>query len=53
MNPFSDVSSTDWFYNVVMVGYKLSIIEGYDYGPEKPVTRAEFTKMFVETLLNN
>lgn len=56
LNPFSDVNATDWFYNVVMVGYKLSIVEGYDdgtFGPNKPVTRAEFTKMFVETLLNN
>lgn len=56
INPFSDVSMTDWFYNYVMVGYKLSIIQGYEdgtFGPGRNITRAEFTKIFVETLLNN
>lgn len=56
LNPFSDVSIEDWFYNVVMVSYKLGIVEGYGDGtfmPDNDITRAEFTKVFVETLLNN
>jgi len=56
INPFSDVSTDQWFYNYVMVGYKLSIVQGYEdgtFGPAKNVTRAEFTKIFVETLINN
>lgn len=56
INPFSDVSVDQWFYNYVMVGYKLSIVQGYEdgtFGPGRNITRAEFTKIFVETLLNN
>jgi hypothetical protein len=55
-NPFTDVSLDQWFYNVVMIGYKLDIVDGYGDGTFKPVnsvSRAEFVKMFVETLLNN
>ena len=55
-NPFSDVTMDDWFYNYVMIGYKLSIIQGYEdgtFGPGRNITRAEFTKIFVETLMNN
>ena len=56
INPFSDVNGEQWFYDYVMVGYKLSIIQGYEdgtFGPDQNVTRAEFTKIFVETLINN
>jgi len=56
VNPFSDVSMDDWFYNYVMIGYKLSIIQGYKdgtFGPANNITRAEFTKIFIETLINN
>jgi hypothetical protein len=56
LNPFSDVFLEDWFHNVVMVSYKLGIVEGYEDGtfrPNNAITRAEFTKVFVETLLNN
>jgi methionine-rich copper-binding protein CopC len=56
INPFSDVNGEQWFYNYVMVGYKLSIVQGYEdgtFGPERNVTRGEFTKIFVETLINN
>ena len=56
INPFSDVLIGDWHYNFVMIGYKLGIIEGYPDGTFKPgnsITRAEFTKIFTETLLNN
>ncbi|MFC1656340.1 S-layer homology domain-containing protein, partial [Patescibacteria group bacterium] len=55
-NPFSDISPENWFYNTVLIGYKFSIVEGYDDGTFMPIsniTRAEFTKIFVETLLNN
>lgn len=55
-NPFSDVSATDWFHDIVMIAYKLSIVSGYEdgtFGPGRDITRAEFTKIFVETLLNN
>lgn len=56
INPFSDINMDQWFYNYVMIGYKLSIIQGYEdgtFGPGNNITRAEFTKIFVETLLNN
>lgn len=56
LNPFSDVSMDQWFYNYVMIGYNLSIIQGYEdgtFGPDKNITRAEFTKIFIETLINN
>ena len=53
-NPFSDVIGYEWFYNVVLVGYKLTIVQGYGDGTFRPfnsVTRAEYTKMFNETFL--
>ncbi len=56
VNPFTDVSAREWFHNVVMIAYKLSIVEGFEdgtFGPNNSITRAEFTKIFVETLLNN
>ncbi len=56
VNPFSDVSAEEWFHNIVMIAYKLSIVEGFEdgtFGPNKSITRAEFTKIFVETLLIN
>ena len=54
LNPFSDVLDSDWFFDEVMIGYKLGIILGYNDGtfqPNNPVTRAEFTKIFSETFL--
>jgi hypothetical protein len=54
VNPFTDVKTSDWFYNYVMVAYKLSVIQGYDdgtFGPGNSITRAEFAKIFTETLL--
>jgi hypothetical protein len=54
LSPFSDVKLGDWFYDVVMIGYKLNIVQGYPDGtfkPENDATRAEFAKMFVKTLL--
>lgn len=53
-NPFGDVAFEDWHYNIVMIGYKLSFIEGYEdgtFGPKKAVTRAEFAKIFMEIYL--
>ena len=53
-NPFSDVTLSEWFYHVVLVGYKLNIVQGYSDGTFRPfnsVTRAEYTKMFNETFL--
>jgi hypothetical protein len=53
-NPFSDVIIGQWFYHVVLVGYKLNIVQGYNDGTFRPfnsVTRAEYTKMFNETFL--
>lgn len=53
-NPFSDIEFENWYYNVVMVGYKLLIIQGYNDGTFRPnisITRAEFTKIFSETFL--
>jgi hypothetical protein len=55
-NPFSDIPEGEWHHDWVMIGKKLGIIEGYGDGtfkPNNPVTRAEFTKMFMETMMNN
>lgn len=54
-NMFSDVAEGDWFYAAVLKGYSMGIISGYEdgsFGPNKPITRAEFTKIFVNTFLN-
>ncbi len=53
-NPFSDIFFENWYYNVVMVGYKLLIVQGYSDGTFRPnisITRAEYTKIFSETFL--
>jgi hypothetical protein len=53
-NPFSDIFFENWYHDVVIVGYKLSIIQGYEDGtfrPNNSITRAEFTKIFAETFL--
>ena len=53
-NIFSDVGVRDWFYAPVLKGYSMGIVGGYadgTFGPNKPITRAEFTKIFVTTLL--
>lgn len=54
-NIFSDIDETDWYYSVVLKAYSLGIISGYPdgtFGPNMPITRAEFTKIFVNTLLS-
>jgi hypothetical protein len=54
VNPFSDVISTDWYLKIVLIANKLGIAKGYEdgtFGPNKSITRAEFTKIFVETLI--
>ncbi len=53
-NIFSDVFSENWFYAPVLKGYSMGIVSGYadgTFGPNKSITRAEFTKMFVNTFL--
>ena len=52
--PFLDVDPNAWYYNVILIGYGLNIIEGYNdntFRPNDPVTRAEFVQMFVDSLL--
>jgi hypothetical protein len=54
---YSDVQRSDWFYNYVAYATDHGIIEGYKnpqgglnfFAPNKPVTRAEFSKMAVMT----
>lgn len=45
---FSDVSSTDWFYDYLKIAVKRGIVKGYDDGTYKPsqtVNRAEAVKL--------
>lgn len=46
---FSDVKTSDWFYESVACLYQASAINGYAgtdlFGPANPVTREEFAKM--------
>lgn len=54
-NIFSDIAEGDWFYAAVLKGYSMGIISGYQdgtFGPNNSITRAEFTKIFVNTFLN-
>ncbi|MEZ4087217.1 MAG: S-layer homology domain-containing protein [Candidatus Gracilibacteria bacterium] len=62
-NPFCDVQKNEWYYNISLIGSKMGIVEGYlledsecesgsELKPNQSITRAEFTKIFVETLLN-
>lgn len=54
-NTFSDVSEQDWFYDIVRIGKKYQIIQGYNDGtfaPNQSMTRAEFTKIFVNSLID-
>lgn len=54
INPFSDLNSYAWYYDLVLIGNKLGYIEGYADGtfkPDQPITRAEFIKLFVYILL--
>lgn len=54
---YTDVSRSDWFYDYVAYATDHGIIEGYKnpqgganfFAPNKPVTRAEFSKMAVMT----
>lgn len=51
-NPFPDVDLGAWYSKYVLYGYKLGIISGYDdgtFGPGNSMTRAEFTKVAVNT----
>ncbi len=53
-NIYSDVSEGDWFYAVVIKGYSMGIIGTYNdgmFGPNQPITRAEFTELFVKAFL--
>ena len=48
---YSDVSDTASYYSAVNLLSSLGIIKGYEdgtFGPERNVTRAEFTVMLIE-----
>lgn len=50
---FSDVRSTDWFYNAVETAYYWSIVDGYGAGSFDPnglVNRAEMSKMIAHAI---
>lgn len=58
---FIDVPSTAWYAPYVETVAEAGIVQGYrdsngkltgEYGPERPVTRAEFLKMVVMTLVH-
>lgn len=53
---FSDVSESDWFFPYVKEMSIRGIVRGYDngtFGPEKPITRAEASKIIHQTILQN
>ena len=53
VNPFRDVTESDWFYDDVMTLVSDGILNGYPDGsfrPELDVTNAEFIKMLVTVL---
>jgi|LSQX01.1.fsa_nt_gb hypothetical protein len=50
---FSDINTEDWFYETVSKLTELGGIDGYPDGTFRPngtITRAEFTKVLIETL---
>lgn len=50
---FTDVSTDDWFANVVATAYKAGIIKGYPDGtfrPNQPITRQEMAAMLARAL---
>lgn len=52
-SPFTDVKTSDWFFEAVYVAYKNNVVSGYShmpgyYGPGDQVTREQFAKMAVE-----
>ncbi len=52
-NPFTDVSSSDWFKPYIITAYDLTLAQGYSDGtfrPEKNVTRSEFFKILSKAL---
>ncbi|WP_250675290.1 family 10 glycosylhydrolase [Paraclostridium ghonii] len=52
---FTDVSSSDWYYNEVRVAAKYGYINGYEdksFRPNNPITRQEAMKI-ITTLKNN
>lgn len=56
VSAYSDIQSSDGYYNAVGLLSELGIIDGYEDGtfrPDKNVTRAEFIKMVVTMLKNS
>ena len=52
-NIFTDVNEEDWFYEAVLKGYKLGIVNGYPDGTFKPseaVSDQAFRKMLLEVM---
>ncbi len=50
---FSDVGTSDWFYDVVETVTHWSIVDGYSGGffqPHQPINRAEMSKMIVRAM---
>ena len=53
-NPFTLLEKNDWFYTVLIIAYKYGIIsteESKTYDPNAFITRAEFIKLFYDTLI--
>ncbi len=54
INPFILSEQNDWFYTVLIIAYKYGIIsieEGVSFDPNAFITRAEFVKLFYDTLI--
>ncbi len=56
---FKDVTAADWYSDIVISAYNLSMIDGYtdasgvltgDFGPNDPITRGAFAKMAATAL---
>ena len=53
LNPFTDVSSTAYFYKAIVYGYEAGYLGGYENGsfkPYKTITRQEMAKMLATAL---
>ena len=51
--PFTDVNSTNWFYNDVALAYKYKIINGVsstEFAPNRPITRQEMAVMMARAI---
>lgn len=47
-SPFTDVSSSDWYYESVVQAHKLGVIDGYgngQFGPKDSITRAQICQI--------